>query len=179
MESDDPFGNVEPYIPPPAPEGLKFFKATPFSWSAYLEEWRWKYLYRKANPPLPGGIVVDGLHIPEHGLHAKRGGMRWGEPKPQRIKPSDDSEDLGVVEWLKAEMRRMLDEEVGWALTDMILWGDGGPEHVSDLLMSDIRLRENDGVLYIEYPDGRKYVADLCTPIYDKLREESKWESDF
>lgn len=26
-----------------------------------------------------GGIMVDGLHVPEHGLYAKRGGLRFGE----------------------------------------------------------------------------------------------------
>lgn len=96
---------------------------------------------------------------------------RWGQPKPQPIKHGL-TYDEDIITWLKAELRKMYTEEVDWIFKDMALWNDGGPGHNSDLLMSDVRIREDDGVLYIQYPDGRMYVADLCTPIHDSLKEE-------
>ena len=42
-----------------------------------------------------GGIVVDGLHVPEHGLYAKRGGIRWGfrDSGVERSQPPTSADD--------------------------------------------------------------------------------------
>lgn len=40
----------------------------------------WSYKHSGPQcPPAVGGIVVDGLYVPEHMLHAKRGGLKYGD----------------------------------------------------------------------------------------------------
>ena len=48
--------------------------------------WAYNYNLRWDDEPR-GGIVVDGLHVPEHALYVKRGGLRWGDPLG-RVEPS-------------------------------------------------------------------------------------------
>lgn len=72
--------------------------------------------------PEVGGIVVDGLHVPEHGLYAKRGGLRWGE-----VKPADNFPQVSVD--------KKLTERLDPAHEDLIR------EVVRDEIAKDIRHR--------------------------------------
>ena len=84
--------------------------------------------------------MVDGLHVPEHALYVKRGGLRWGDPLG-RVEPSVfDDYDISYADIYdfssKKQGLKKLEIELGLHHMELgIPWDDPVDESLWELIM--------------------------------------------